>query len=328
MAFVLVQHLDPDHASALVSILRNSTTMTVSEAEDGDEIEADHVFVIPPNAVMEVEAGRLRVIRPASPQARRASVNALLVSLARDQGENAVGIVLAGFGSDGALGVEAIKEHGGLTLTQAEYDHAPKAGMPRSAASSGFVDHVLPVEKMPAALIDHWRYRNRTDQARGPDGVRTDLLDQVGAICAVLHSRLGRDFSQYKSNTLMRRVQRRMQVLRTEDVATYINLLRERPDEPELLFRDLLIRVTRFFRDNAAFDALADQMPAVLAREGAQNMVRVWVPGCASGEEAYSVAVLLKEAMARADRPSKVQIFATDVDSRAIEIGRAWLDRR
>jgi two-component system CheB/CheR fusion protein len=154
----------------------------------------------------------------APPVARRVSINTFLMSLAEDQGENAVGIILSGFGSDGALGVEAIKEYGGLTLTQAEFDHSPKVGMPQSAAASGFVDHVLPVQGMPAALLDYMHFRVRTDGAKGHDDVSPDVANHLGTISAVLHSRLGRDFSQYKSGTIMRRVQRRMQVLRVDSV--------------------------------------------------------------------------------------------------------------
>jgi two-component system CheB/CheR fusion protein len=325
MAFVLVQHLDPDHVSALVDILRGGTAMAVSQAEDGDALVPNHIFVIPPDATMTLVGGVLKVTRRAGVAARRASVDTFLISLAEDQGENAVGIILSGFGSDGARGVEAIKEHGGLTLAQAEFDHAPKVGMPASATSSGFVDNVLSVETMPAALIDHWRYRAKTDGAKGPDGVRLDVGDHLGAICAVLNSRLGRDFSQYKPNTLMRRVQRRMQILQVEDVPSYLEQLRERPDEPELLFREVLIRVTQFFRDRPAFDSLATQIPAMLTTVAQQETVRIWVPGCATGEEAYSIAILFREALALADRPRKVQIFATDIDDKAIEIARAGL---
>ncbi len=325
MAFILVQHLDPDHASALVEILRGSTAMPVSQAEDGDALVPNHIFVIPPDATLKLVGGVLSVTRRAGAAARRASVDTFLISLAEDQGENAVGIILAGFGRDGARGVEAIKDHGGLTLAQAEFDHAPKVGMPASATSSGFVDSVLAVEKMPATLIEHWRYRAKTDGAKGPDGVRLDVGDHLGAICAVLNSRLGRDFSQYKPNTLMRRVQRRMQILQVEDVPSYLDQLRERPGEPELLFREVLIRVTQFFRDRPAFDALADQIPAMLTTGAHQEAVRIWVAGCATGEEAYSIAILFREALALADRPRKVQIFATDIDDKAIEIARAGL---
>ena len=322
MAFVLIQHLDPEHPSALVELIRRSTAMDVFEARSGMAVGPNQVFVIPPDAVLTIQAGILSLARPPTTAARRVAVNTFLISLAEDQEQDAVGIILAGFGADGALGVEAIKEHGGLTLAQAGFDHAPKSGMPQSAASGGHVDHVLPAAGMPQALIDYLRFRAETDGAKGPDGVGREVVDRLGAICAVMNSRLGKDFSQYKTNTLMRRVQRRMQVLQLDSVSTYIEHLREQPNEPELLFREVLIRVTRFFRDASAFDALASRIPAMLAHGEPQDTIRVWVAGCATGEEAYSVAILFKEAMARATRPRKVQIFATDIDDQAIEIAR------
>lgn len=321
MSFVLVQHLDPERASSLPEIIGASTPMPVTLAKTGDALAPNHVFVIAPDSVMTLSGGILQVVRAPCTAARRASVNAFLVSLAEDQGEKAVGIILSGFGSDGARGVEAIREHGGLTLAQAEFDHSPKTGMPQSAALSGFVDHILPVEQMPAALLEHWAYRLKTHSTKGPDGVHKEVAHQLGAICAILNSRLGRDFSQYKSSTMMRRIQRRMQVLQSESVTEYVEQLRQRPDEPELLFRELLIRVTRFFRDTAAFSSLAEKISEILTSDEGQD-TRVWVAGCATGEEAYTLAILFKEAISRGDRPRKVQIFASDIDDVALEIAR------
>ncbi len=235
-------------------------------------------------------------------------------------------MILSGFGSDGALGMAAIKEHGGLTLSQAEFDHHAKSGMPQSAASGGFVDHVLAVENMPAVLLDYRRHRTVFDAAKGSDGIRQDLPNYLATICAVLHSRLGRDFSQYKTGTLMRRIQRRMHVLQITDVGAYIEQLRTLPNEAELLFRELLISVTRFFRDKEAFEALEVKViPRLVADAHSPDPIRVWVPGCATGEEAYSVAILLRDGLARSKSRRPVQIFATDVDDRAIEAARAGL---
>ena len=326
MAFVLVQHLDPKHESALATIVGGYTAMPVRLAEDGAAFDPNRVHVIPPDAILTVADGRLRVARPAAPAARRTAINTFLSSLAQDQGENAVGIILSGFGSDGALGVAAIKEHGGLTLSQAEFDHHAKSGMPQSAASGGFVDHVLSAEDMPAALLDYQRHRRVCDAAKGPDGIRQDLASHLATICAVLHGRLGRDFSQYKPGTLMRRIQRRMHVLGTDEVPAYVEQLRALPNEAELLFRELLIGVTRFFRDPEAFAALGAQvLPGLLADTGGSDPLRVWVAGCATGEEAYSTAILLREGLARFGALRPVQVFATDVDDRAIEAARAGL---
>ena len=326
MAFVVVQHLDPDYDSVLAAIIASCTALPVHVAVDGAVVCPNQVHVIPPNAILTIKGGQLHLSCPAPPIARRVSVDTLLSSLAEDQGENAVGIILSGFGSDGALGVAAIKEHGGLTFSQAEFDHHAKKGMPQSAASGGFVDHVLAVEAMPQALLDFRHHRAICDAHKGPDGIRQDLPGNLATICAVLHARLGRDFSDYKAGTLMRRVQRRMHVLQTDEVTAYIQQLRTLPHEAELLFRELLISVTRFFRDREAFEVLeAKVIPELLADAGRAEPIRVWVAGCATGEEAYSVAILLKEALLRAECRRPVQVFATDVDDRAIAVARAGL---
>ena len=326
MGFVIVQHLDPNYESSLTAIIAGYTTMPVHVAENGALVVPNHVFVIPPDTILTIKEGRLRLSQPAPPAARRTSVNTFLSSLAEDQAENAVAIILSGFGSDGALGIAAIKEHGGLSLSQAEFDHHAKRGMPQSAASAGFVDHVLPVEKMPQALLDYRHHRAINDSYKGPDGIRQDLPSHLATICAVLHSRLGRDFSDYKTGTLMRRIQRRMHVLQTDKVAEYIDQLRSLPHEAEQLFRELLISVTRFFRDRQAFEELeAKVIPGLLLGDDQAAPIRIWIAGCATGEEAYSIAILMKEALHRADSRRPVQIFATDVDDQAIAVARAGL---
>ena len=326
MTFVLVQHLDPDHESSLVAIVGSYTAMPVHLAEDGVVLRPNQVHVIPPDTILTVSGGCLRLARPAAPAARRTSINTFLASLAQDQGENAVGIILSGFGSDGALGIGTIKEHGGLTFSQAEFDHHAKSGMPQSAVSGGFVDHVLAAEDMPATLLNYQSHRKMSDGAKGSDGVRQDLPSHLTTICAVLHSRLGHDFSQYKTGTLMRRIQRRMHVLGTDEVPTYVEQLRTLPHEAELLFREFLIGVTRFFRDLEAFEALKAQVLAgLLADTRNADPIRVWIAGCATGEEAYSMAILLREGLAQHHGRRPVQIFATDMDDRAIEAARAGL---
>ena len=324
MAFVLVQHLDPNYDSALADILGQYTTMPVSKAEDGTVAAANTVTVIPPNAILKIENGVLRVAKPITATARRSSVDTFLVSLAQDQGENAVGIILAGYGSDGTIGVAAIKECGGLTLSEAAFDHHAKLGMPQSAADGGFVDNVLPVSEMPAALLAYMAYKNKVANGNGAALENATLEAHLTTICAVLHSRLGRDFGQYKNSTMLRRVRRRMQVLRIEDPALYVERLRVLPDEPQLLFREILIGVTRFFRDPDIFQVIDATVVAGLVAGGdAAEPIRVWVAGCATGEEAYSLAILFKEACLRLDSPRHVTVFATDVDDRAIAFARA-----
>ncbi|CAH2603032.1 PAS domain S-box protein [Rhodovastum atsumiense] len=326
MAFILVQHLDPSYQSSLGAIVGGYTAMPVQVAEDGAAILPNHVYIIPPDAILTVDGSRLHVTAPAPQAARRTSVDIFLASLAEDQGMNAVGIILSGFGSDGARGVAAIKEHGGLTLSQAEFDHHAKSGMPRSAALGGFVDHVLAVEDMPAALLEYLHHRANSDAAKGPDGIRQDLPGHLTTICAVLHARLGHDFSQYKVGTLMRRIQRRMHVLHADEVPAYVELLRTQPNEADLLFHEILISVTRFFRDPPAFGALETQvLSGLLTNPGTADPVRVWVAGCATGEEAYSIAILLREGLLRTASNRPVQIFATDMDELAIQTARAGL---
>lgn len=326
MGFVLIQHLDPDYDSALAEILAECTTMPVRKAVDGTLVEPNTVSVIPPNAIIKIKAGVLRVAEPETPTARRSSIDTFLLSLAKDQGENAVGIILSGFGSDGTAGIAAIKEAGGLTLSEAEFDHQAKRGMPQNATAGGFVDNVLQAAEMPAALIDYQRIKRRLANPAAPDEPTPELADRLITICAVLHSRLGRDFGQYKTSTLMRRVRRRMQVLRIEDADGYIEHLRTSVDEPELLFREILISVTRFFRDAAIFKTLGETvLPKLVVAGEHDTPIRVWVAGCATGEEAYSLAILFKEACLRAEHPRRVTIFATDIDDRAVNFARAGL---
>lgn len=326
MAFVLVQHLDPDYDSALAEIIGDSTSMPVTKAVDGTVAAPNTVSVIPPNAILRIENGVLRVAAPETPTARRSSVDTFLVSLAQDQGENAVGIILAGYGSDGTIGISAIKECGGLTLSEAAFDHHAKMGMPQSAVSGGFVDNILPVEGMPAALLEYRTYKDSVSGKLDPDTAESDLSAHLVTICSILHSRLGRDFGQYKTSTMLRRIRRRMQVLRISSPKEYADQLRQLPDEPQLLFREILIGVTRFFRDPAMFEVIAESVIGKLIADGdVDDAIRVWIAGCATGEEAYSLAILFKEACLRADCTRTITIFATDVDDRAIMFARAGL---
>lgn len=326
MAFVLIQHLDPDYDSALAEIIGECTGMPVTKAVDGTVAAPNTVAVIPQNAILKIQHGVLRVATPETPTARRSSIDAFLVSLAEDQGENAVGIILSGFGSDGTIGIEAIKEAGGLTLSEAAFDHRAKFGMPQSAVVGGFVDYVLQPHEMPARLLEYRDFKYRQPVSARTESAGRDQGNYLATICAVLNSRLGRDFGQYKSSTLMRRVRRRMQVLHIENPAEYIAQLRKLPNEPDLLFREILIGVTRFFRDPAIFDTLAQTVvPELIANGGPDEPIRLWVAGCATGEEAYSLAIVFKEALARAESIRQVTIFATDIDDRAVTVARGGL---
>ncbi|MEO8855702.1 MAG: chemotaxis protein CheB [Burkholderiaceae bacterium] len=323
LAFVLVQHLAPDHQSLLAELLGRSTAMPVLEAKQGMRVEPRHVYVIPPNATLTIADGVLQVGKPAPPREHRWPINTFFTSLAEDQGDCAVCVVLAGTGSDGAKGLRAVKEHGGLTLAQSGYDHEAMTGMPANAVATGLVDSVMPVAEMPARLLAYQKQRHAAHAQRNPDGVRGDVADHLQTICQLLHAEVGHDFSAYKEKTLMRRIQRRMLVVQAETVKDYIEHLKQHPNEHELLFREFLIGVTGFFRDPAAFEALRTiAIPAMLAHKSGDDVLRVWVPGCATGEEAYSIAIALREAIG-SQRGVKVKIFATDIDDQAIDRARA-----
>jgi two-component system CheB/CheR fusion protein len=329
MAFVLVQHLAPDHKSMLVDLLGRATAMPVIEAEDGMPVGANRVYVIPPDATLTFKDRTLRVSRPAPPRERRRPIDTFFSSLAEDQGENAVCIVLSGTGSDGTLGLKAIKEHGGLALAQAGFDHEAMSGMPHSAAATGLVDEVLPVEDMPGKLLSYQRHLLAVAPRKDDDGTRRDTADHLAKISAILRAQVGHDFSKYKEKTLIRRIQRRMQVLQIDTVPAYIARLREEPHEAELLFREILIGVTHFFRDPDAFGALETTViPKLLERKGVDDEVRIWVPGCATGEEVYSIAILVREVMEGRRNARKVQIFGTDIDADAIAVARSGRYRK
>jgi two-component system, chemotaxis family, CheB/CheR fusion protein len=324
MAFVLVQHLDPHHKSILAELVSRQTAMAVIDAEQGVPVAANCVYIIPPDVTLTIRGGILQIERPAPPRQRRFPIDTFFSSLAEDQGENAVCIVLSGTGSDGSLGVKMIKEHGGLTLAQSEYDHLAMSGMPQNAAATGLVDRILPVEEMPAQLIEHQRHRTEVAGRSHGLGSHRDTAKYLAAITALLRSGLGHDFARYKENTLVRRIQRRMQVLRIDKVPAYIERLENEPLELGLLFQELLISVTQFFRDPLAFKALeATVLPTLLASKGDDDQVRIWVPGCATGEEVYSLAILVKEEMDRRRITPNVQIFGTDIDDSGVTIARA-----
>ena len=323
MAFVLVQHLDPNHKSILVELIGRQTPMSVEEAQTGTQVAPNSVYIIPPNATLTISGGVLLVERPAPPRQSRFPIDTFFSSLASDQGENAICIVLSGTGSDGTLGLKMIKEQGGLTLAQSEFDHMAMTGMPESAAATGLVDRIMPVEEMPEQLIAYQRHLLEVASHKDGRGSRQDTTKYLATITTLLRSGLGHDFAWYKESTLVRRIQRRMQVLRIDKVPAYIDRLRKEPRELELLFQELLISVTQFFRDPDAFVVLeASVLPAILADKGNDDQVRIWVPGCATGEEVYSIAILVKEETNRRGITPKVQIFGTDIDENAVTVAR------
>jgi len=321
MGFVIVQHLSPDHESILADILARSAPIPVVEAEHGMRVEPNRVHVIPPDATLTIENGQLQLAKPAPPRGTRRPIDSFFTSLAHDQGDNAVSIVLSGVGSDGAAGLAAVKESGGLTIAQAEYDHHAMSGMPQSAAATGQVDYVLKVEDIPAKLIEYRDHLALVADRKDDDGTRTDAAEHLAAVLSVLRAKTGHDFAKYKTKTVTRRIQRRMQVLQADSVPAYIKHLREDPAEPEMLFRDLLIGVTEFFRDTDAFLGLTAMIDTILGGDGVQSL-RVWVPACSTGEEVYSLAITIRELIDARGASLDVQIFGTDIDDRAIEFAR------
>jgi two-component system CheB/CheR fusion protein len=325
LAFVVVLHLAAGRKSMLPEILGRWTGMQVTEARDGDAVAADHVLVIPAGGVAQLRDGRLFLRRAIAeaPQAPAAPIDVFFDSMAAELNEDAIGVVLSGTGHDGALGLKAIKARGGLTLAQGANGTAPEyPGMPDSAVAAGAVDLHVAVEEMPGQILAARQARLAALRQAEQPPVAFEKIRV--SICDILRSRLGHDFGQYKLQTFMRRVQRRMQVLRLNSYDDYVGRLGADREQVVLLFRDLLISVTSFFRDASAFAALEkDIIPRMFQGKDAASDLRIWVPACATGEEAYSLAILLREAMDRLSVTPKVQIFASDIDEVAIATARA-----
>ena len=316
LAFVVVTHLSPDRKSMLAEILGRATHMPVVDAQNDQEVEAEHVYVLPPGAILTISNGRLQ-LRHTGPGHERAPIDVFFNSLAEDQAEYAIGVVLSGGGSDGTLGLKAIKENGGLTVAQGTNVTRPRfVEMPASAIAAGFVDLELPVEHIAERIIAYVRDWGAFDPERPSDAL-TQIYEVLGA-------RTGHDFNEYKERTFQRRVQRRMQVVQITKLAEYAERLQQQPEEVSALFRDLLIGVTDFFRDMAAFEALENSViPHLFEDKTADDEIRVWVAGCSTGEEAYSIAILLREQLERRSSPPRIQIFATDIDEAALAMARA-----
>ncbi|HEX4183664.1 MAG TPA: CheR family methyltransferase [Caulobacteraceae bacterium] len=327
-AFVVVTHLNPERRSLLPEIVRRYTSMPVHVAADGAVVAPNEVYILAPDAILDIEDGRLRVRKPTSLRRERKPIDIFFAALAKDKGESAGGVVLSGGDGDGTLGVKAIKEHGGLTLAQAPDGNGPRyPDMPESAIASGMVDIVLPVEQMGPRLAEFAASLNAFDRfiadERQTDGAKA-IKEARQEIYAIIRNQLGHDFAGYKENTFLRRVQRRMQVNHIDTLEDYVERLRQEPKEVGALFRDLLINVTNFFRDAEAFKILEEQViPKLFEGRGAEDAIRVWVPGCATGEEVFSIAMLMQEHMQGLTAKPRVQIFATDIDEPALAIARA-----
>lgn len=325
MAFVVILHLSQQYKSNLPEILQRETKMRVEQVTSTVKVEPNRVYVIPPAKYLEMVDGIIRLKEPERVRGKRVPIDRFFRSLAEAYGRRAVSIILSGTGSDGTLGLKHVKGSNGFAIVQdpqdAEYD-----GMPLSAIETKIVDVVLPVAAMPEKLLS---VRDSTERLRltdGEDGVIAKEIknsDALRDVLTLLRVRTGHDFSNYKRPTLIRRVARHLQIHETDDLKEYLEILREKPEEVLSLLKNLLINVTNFFRDKDAFEALEQKIiPAIFEGKTGEDSVRVWIAGCSSGEEAYSVAILLHEQAARLAEPPKVQVFASDVDEDAIAEAR------
>ncbi|NTV66375.1 MAG: chemotaxis protein CheB, partial [Chlorobaculum sp.] len=325
MAFVIVQHLDPTHKGIMVELLQRVTSMPVAQVTDRVKIEADHVYVIPPNQDMTILHGHLHLLDMVKPRGLRLPIDFFFRSMADDLQQHAIGVILSGMGSDGTLGLRAIKEKGGSVFVQdpasSKFD-----GMPRSAIDEGLADVVAPVEEIPMKIVAYLKHLPILSLASAVAENRSQ--SSLEKVVILLRSQTGHDFSLYKKNTVYRRIERRMGIHQIEKITDYVRFLQENPHEIELLFKELLIGVTSFFRDPAAWEVLKNKaIPSILASRPSGGVLRAWVAGCSTGEEAYSLAIVFREVIATL-KPTgafKLQIFATDLDKDAIEKARQGL---
>ncbi len=321
MAFVLIQHLDPTHESLTSELLARQTEMPVVQATDNLQIASDHVYVIPPNCYLAISGEKLHLSEPAERRGLRVPIDFFFRSLAHERREQAIAILLSGTGSDGTNGVREIKAAGGMVMVQ-EPETTEWEGMPRSAIATGVVDYVLPVEQMPKVLgryVKHW-YVNGAPPA--PAVEKTP--DYLNTIIGILRARAKYDFGGYKQGTLIRRIQRRMGLNHIPDMKEYIEYLRHSQGEVGALFKDMLISVTTFFREPKAWEALDETVIVpLIASHGPERPIRVWSAGCATGEEAYSLALLILSHAQKQDRVFDIHVFASDIDHDALAVARA-----
>ncbi|WP_239992163.1 CheR family methyltransferase [Rhodopila globiformis] len=320
MAFILVQHLDPTHDSMLVELLSSQTSMLVAQAMEGTPVEPDHLYIIPPGTYLSVVSGCLHLSHPQALHGARLPFDFLLHSLAAEYRDRSAGIILSGTGSDGSVGLAAVKKAGGLVIAQ-DPAEAGYAGMPESAILASVVDHVLPIADMPDALA---RYAD-TGSLRQQTQAQDTPKDWLPGVIELLRGRTSHDFTLYKPGTLQRQIERRMAVaaIDVHDIERYMQLLLSDQAELNTLAKELLINVTGFFRDQHVFTLLADKIiPDLVSAHPQGQPIRIWIAGCSTGEEAYSLAMLFREAISAANRDIKLQVFASDIDPDAVASAR------
>jgi len=323
IGFVIVQHLDPTHKGIMVELLQRSTTMPVIQIKDRTRIEPDHVYVIPPNRDLSILRGVLHLLEPAAPRGLRLPIDFFFRSLADDRNEKSIGVILSGMGSDGTLGLRAIKEKAGAVFVQAPAS-AKFDSMPRMAIEAGLADVIAPVEQLPGKIIDFLKHMPLIARPSPETGEKNE--GDLEKVLILLRAQTGHDFSLYKRSTIARRIERRMGLHQLTKMTDYVRYLRENLQESNLLFKELLIGVTSFFRDPGVWEQLKGKIiPQVLAARSQGGTLRAWIAGCSTGEEAYSLAIIFKELVAKADtsKSFSLQIFATDLDKDAIDKARA-----
>ncbi|MFW5734252.1 MAG: chemotaxis protein CheB, partial [Oceanidesulfovibrio sp.] len=321
-AYVVVQHLAPDYKSLMVELLSKHSAIPVVQAEDGMEVEPDTVYLIPPRKLMTIFNGRLSLFEKNPDRYPNYPIDIFFNSLAESVGQNAVAIVLSGTGSDGTRGVRAVKEHGGIVMVQ-DIQSAKFDGMPGNALATGLADYVLRPESMPQELAKYVTHPSSLPSGGAAPALRVEG-GRVDKVYQILLARHGVDFTLYKQNTLMRRIERRLGVTQIAKLEDYIEYFQQNFAEQDQLFKEFLICVTRFFRDPEAYEIIRDRViPEIFRMKGPDDAIRVWVAGCATGEEAYSLAMLFMEYKSTHDRRNEVKIFATDVDTDSLEVASA-----
>jgi two-component system CheB/CheR fusion protein len=319
MVFVVIQHLDPNHVSYMAELLAKHTEMPVAQAPNGMAVRANSIYTIPPNSFLFIKENKLHLAAPIKRDGIRMPIDFFFRSLAQDQREKAIGVLLSGSGSDGTLGIREIHAAGGIVIVQepatAQFDF-----MLQSALATGLVDSTLPPAQIAAALVQYVRQvKDGGEEGPEPEGVQDDIY----SILDMLAHQTGSDFHSYKKNMVWRRIQRRMGLNQITDISDYGRFLREKPDEMARLSKDMLIGVTSFFRDPEAFDELRIKVISPLVQErNIDQPLREWTVGCSTGEEAYSIAMLIREEMSRQQKNFPVQIFASDIDPEALKCAR------
>jgi two-component system CheB/CheR fusion protein len=325
MAFVIVQHLDPTHKGIMVELLKRFTPMTVVQVKDLMQVKPDSVYVIPPNKDLSILRGKLHLFNPTASRGLRLPIDFFFRSLADDLHDKSIGVILSGMGSDGTQGLRAIKERAGAVFVQAPAS-AKFDGMPRSVIEAGLADVIAPVEELPGRIIDYLNRLFLTDRVAAP--LESKTRSALDKIFIILRTKTGHDFSLYKKSTVYRRIERRMGIHQIDRIEAYARFLQENSQEAELFFRELLIGVTSFFRDPEMWEYLKVKvLPELLSASKTGGMLRAWIPGCSTGEEAYSLAIIFREAMKDVKTVGNfsIQIFATDLDKDAIDKARAGI---